>query len=166
MTGDDKFCPLCAAPLEPRNVGGTDRPVCSRCGKIIYHDPKVTAATVVERDGKVLMVRRGIEPGLGLWSLPGGYVDRGEVVERAAEREVMEETGVRVKVTDLVGVFSEPGHPVILVIYDSQIVEGDPKPGPEVLELDFFPLDGLPSLAFPRDRQVLKAWEKLRNGYR
>jgi hypothetical protein len=55
---------------------------------------------------------------------------------------------------------------VILVIYDSQIVEGDPKPGPEVMELDFFPLDGLPSLAFPRDRQVLKAWEKLRNGYR
>ena len=165
MPGDDKFCPLCAAPLELRNVGGKDRPVCSRCGKIIYHDPKVTAATVVERDGKVLMVRRGIEPGLGLWSLPGGYVDRGEVVERAAEREVMEETGVRVQVTGLVGVFSEPGHPVILVIYDSQIMEGVPKPGPEVLELDFFPPDGLPSLAFPRDRQVLKTWEKLRNGH-
>ena len=57
----------------------------------------MATAVVVERDEKVLMVRRGVEPGLGMWSLPGGYVDRGEMVERAAEREVVEETGLEVK---------------------------------------------------------------------
>ena len=139
-------------------------PICSQCGRIIYYDPKVTAATVVEREGKVLMVRRGVEPGLGLWSLPGGYVDRGEVVEEAAEREVLEETGLMVKITRLVGVFSEPGDPVILVTYDSQIAGGRPESGPEVLELDFFPMDRLPPLAFSRDRHVLEAWKMLRDG--
>ena len=140
--------------------------MCPRCGKIVYFDPKVTAGAVVEREGKVLMVRRGNEPGLGLWSLPGGYVDRGEDVEEAARREVLEETGLTADVTGIVGIYSEPGHPVILIIYDSDNVEGDPRPGPEVLELDFFPLGGLPPLAFQRDRQVLEAWKLLRDGHR
>ena len=164
MLGDEKFCPKCSAPLELRGIDGIRRPVCSRCGRVVYHDPKVTAAAVVERDGRVLMVRRGMEPGLGLWSLPGGYVDRGEVVEAAAEREVLEETGIDVEVTGLVEVSSEAGHPVILVTYDARIVDGNLSPGPEVLEVDFFPPDQLPPLAFPRDRQLLDAWKKLRDG--
>ena len=112
------------------------------------------------------MVRRATEPGLGLWSLPGGYVDRSEVVEQAAEREVLEETGLTVKVTGLVGVFSEPGHPVILVTYDSQVLGGNPEPGAEVMELDFFSPDGLPPLAFQRDSRILEEWKRLRDGHR
>ena len=166
MLRDDKFCPRCSTLLELRDVEGKDRPVCSQCGKIVYYDPKVTAATIVESEGKVLMVRRGMEPGLGLWSLPGGYVDRGEVVETAAEREVMEETGLDVRIRGLVGVSSEAGHPVILVTYDAQIVGGKPTPGPEVLELEFFPLEGLPPLAFQRDRQILECWKQRRDGDR
>ena len=73
------------------------------CGHIVYYDPKVASAMILERDGKVLLVRRGTEPGLGLWSLPGGYVDRGEVVEEAAVREVWEETGMRTEVARLGG---------------------------------------------------------------
>ena len=165
MLGDDKYCPWCSAPLEITNVQGKDRPVCPQCGRVIYHDPKVTAGAVVEHDGRVLLVKRATEPGMGLWSLPGGYVDRGEVVESAAEREVMEETGLKVKVTGLVGVFSEPGHPVIVVIYDSKIVGGSPKPGSEVQELGYCRLDELPPLAFPRDRQALDAWQMLRDGH-
>ena len=165
MLGDDKFCPRCAAHLEPKDVEGKRRPVCSNCGRIVYYDPKVTAATVVELEGKVLMVRRGVEPGISLWSLPGGYVDRAEVVEEAAEREVMEETGLQVRVTDVLGVFSEQGHPVVLVTYDSRIIGGSARPGVEVLELGFFSPDDLPPLAFPRDRQVLETWKRLRDGH-
>ena len=165
MLADDKFCPRCAAPLELKDVEGKGRPVCTQCGRVIYHDPKVTAATVVERGG-VLMVRRATEPGLGLWSLPGGYVDRSEVVEQSAEREVLEETGLTVKVTGLVGVFSEPGHPVILVTYDSQVLGGNLEPGAEVMELDFFSPDGLPPLAFQRDSRILEEWKRLRDGHR
>lgn len=166
MLRDDKFCPRCSAALELRDVEGKDRPVCPHCSRIVYYDPKVTASAVVDRRGKVLMVRRGVEPGMGLWSLPGGYVDRGEQVEQAAEREVLEETGLKVAVTGLVGVFSEPGDPVILVTYDSQIEGGVLEPGSEVQEVDFFPIDELPPLAFPRDRQIVETWDRLRDGYR
>ena len=165
MLSDARYCPQCAALLEVKSVEGVDRPVCSECGRIVYFDPKVTAATVVERDGKVLLVKRALEPGLGLWSLPGGYVDRGEVVERAAEREVLEETGLTVDVTDVLGVHSEAGHPVILVIYGSQLVGGSLKPGNEVQEVGFFALDSLPPLAFPRDEQILKTWSRRRDGH-
>ena len=110
------------------------------------------------------MVRRAAEPGSGLWSLPGGYVDREEMVERAAEREVQEETGLQVQVSDLVGVYSDPGDPVIIITYDSRITGGELGPGAEVSEARFFPVDQLPPLAFPRDTQILEAWRSLRNG--
>ena len=165
MLGDDKYCPRCAAPLEVLDVQGRDRPACPRCGRVVYHDPKVTAVAVVERDGQVLLVKRGLEPGIGLWSLPGGYVDRGEVVEAAAAREVLEETGLDVDVTGLVGVFSQEDQPVILVTYDSLIRGGSTRAGPEVLDVGFFSPEELPPLAFPRDREVLKAWRKLRDGH-
>ena len=164
MLEDDKYCPRCASPLEVRQVQGKDRPACTCCGRVVYHDPKVTAVTVVEHDGRVLMVKRGLEPGIGLWSLPGGYVDRGEPVEAAAKREVLEETGLDVDVTGLVGVFSQEGQPVILVAYDSRISGGCTAAGPEVLEVGFFPPEDLPPLAFSRDREILGAWRKLREG--
>ena len=144
--------------MEPKEVDGRERLACSKCGRIHYLDPKVAATTIVQWNEKVLMIRRANEPGLGLWSLPGGYVDRGELVEAAAAREVLEETGLKVNVTALVGVFSEVRHPVILVAYDSQIAGGDLKPGTEVTEMDFFSLEHLPPLAFPRDHEILQRW--------
>ena len=92
----------------------------------------------------------------------GGYVDRGEVVEKAAAREVLEETGLQVSITGLLGIFSEEGHPVVLAAFNAREVGGEAKPGPEVSELGFFLLDELPPLAFPRDPIILEAWKKSR----
>jgi ADP-ribose pyrophosphatase YjhB (NUDIX family) len=131
---------------------------------VVYYDPKVAATSVIERHGRVLMVRRAVETGYGLWSLPGGYVDRGEVVELAAAREVQEETGLKVQVDSLVGLFSEPGHPVIVAAYAARRVGGRLKPGPEALEVRYFSLDDLPPLAFPRDLQILVRWQAIRDG--
>ena len=160
MLEGDRFCAGCGAPLEVRNVEGAPRPVCCQCGGVVYYDPKVTAAAIVERGGDVLLVRRGTEPGLGLWSLPAGYVDRGEVVEEAAAREVLEETGLRVEVGGLVGLFSQRGETVILAAYNARLLGGVLSAGPEVLKVAFFPPSDLPSLAFPRDRQIIEAWQR------
>ncbi|MCE2465800.1 MAG: NUDIX hydrolase [Dehalococcoidia bacterium] len=166
MLPDDVYCSRCSGTLEARVIDGVERPACSTCEKVIYHDPKVSAVAVVEHDGKVLMVQRALEPGIGLWSLPGGYVDRGEVVERAVEREVAEETSLEIEATDLLAVSSEPGNQVILISYDSRFIGGELKGGPEVSDASFFDPSDLPPLAFPRDRQILETWKNRRDGKR
>ena len=158
MNRVEKFCPICAARLELRATGENQRPTCPQCGHVVYYDPKVAAICIVERQGEILMVRRALEPGIGLWSIPGGYVDRGEVVEQAAAREVREETGLRVEVERLVGLFSQQGHPVIVAAFAARETGGVLEPGPEVQELGFFNHGDLPPLAFPRDVEILGRW--------
>ncbi len=109
------------------------------------------------------MIRRGTDLGYGLWGLPGGYVDRGEVVEKAAAREVWEETGLVVETDDLIGLFSESGDPVMVAVYAARETGGTMEAGPEALEVEFFSIDALPELAFPRDREVLVRWKMSSN---
>lgn len=166
MQSADKYCPACAGSLEAKEVAGRQRPVCPQCGHVVYYDPKVAATCIVERHSKVLMVRRAIQPGIGLWSMPGGYVDRGEIVEEAAVREVLEETGLIVEVDHLVGLFSELGHPVMVAAFAARETGGVLEAGPEVQEMDFFSLENLPALAFPRDETILARWQAQRDGQR
>lgn len=158
MLPGDKFCPGCGFPLARTESAGKVRPVCSKCRRIIYYDPKVAAVVVVGRGDRVLMVRRANQPGYGLWSVPGGYVDRGEVVEAAAAREVREETGLEVAIGGLLGLFSQAGNPVIVAAFAGVETGGLLRAGPETLAVDFFPQDALPPLAFPRDAQMLNLW--------
>ena len=141
---------------------GQVRPVCPDCGRVVYYDPKLAATCVVERDGRVLFVQRAMPTGYGLWSLPGGYVDRGELVEDAAAREVYEETGLEVVTTELIGVFSQAQHPVVVVAYSVTESGGLLMAGPECLDLGFFPRDALPPLAFPRDAEIVHRSRSLR----
>jgi ADP-ribose pyrophosphatase YjhB (NUDIX family) len=158
MLADDKYCPGCATPLVLKQAAGRQRPVCPECDRVVYYDPKVAATCIVAREGRVLMVCRGVQPGIGLWSIPGGYVDRGEVVEVAAVREVQEETGLDVEVVRLLGLFSEPGQPVIVAAFAARETGGVLTAGPETLDVGFFPTGSLPPLAFPRDQEILQLW--------
>ena len=157
------FCPQCGAPLVARYQEDRERPTCPDCGFIVYLDPKVAVAVVLGDERRVLLGKRCIDPGRGRWSFPAGYVNRGEVLEEAAVREVEEELGVRVQLVGLVGVYSSRGHPVVLVVYAGAIAAGEPRPdGHEVSEVRSFALDALPELAFPHDRQVLADWKRAR----
>ena len=160
----DKFCSSCTTPLELRLAADRRRPVCPKCGRVVYYDPKIAATCVIERGGKVLLVRRGNQPGYGLWSMPGGYVDRGEVVEAAAAREVLEEVSLEVEVGPLIGLFSEEGHPVVVAAFIAREIGGELKAGDEALAVGFFPPDQLPDMAFPRDRAILARWRGLQDG--
>jgi 8-oxo-dGTP diphosphatase len=122
---------------------------------VVYYDPKVAVTSVIQRSGKVLMIRRANDPGHGLWSMPGGYVDRGEVVEEAATREVREETGLEVEIERLIGLFSEAGQPVIVAAFLAREAGGVLKAGDEALDVGFFDVQDLPPLAFPRDRLII-----------
>lgn len=144
--------------MEEQRRDGKLLPVCPNCGFVQYRDPKVAVGVVTARNGQVLMIQRNHEPRMGLWSFPSGFVDYGEKVEAAAERETWEEACVRVRLDRLIGVFSEEGGPVVFIAYAATIVEGEPAPGPEAMAVGFFPPDGLPPLAFPHDADIVKAW--------
>lgn len=157
------FCSRCGAALRPDS--GVP-PRCDGCGQVQWRDPKVAAGVLVARGRAVLLVQRNHEPGLGRWSFPSGFVDRGEVVEEAAAREVWEEAGVAVTVTGLLGVFSERGNPVVFVMYEGT-AEAEPTPGPEATAVGYFAPDDLPPLAFAHDYAIIEAWsQRLETGAR
>jgi ADP-ribose pyrophosphatase YjhB (NUDIX family) len=106
----------------------------------------------------LLLVRRAIEPRIGKWSFPSGYVNRGEDVELAAAREVEEETYLHVRINWNIGVYSEAGRPVVLAAYDATMVSGELAAGDETSEVGLFDLGDLPELAFEHDTHILKDW--------
>ena len=93
-----------------------------------YLDPKVVGIGILVIDNKILLVKRGIEPGYGKWSMPSGFINRFEKVEDAIERELFEECGIVVKANWISGVYSEKDSPIILLVWDLSLISGEPKP--------------------------------------
>ena len=156
----DRFCPRCGSGLEA-GAGPGGRLQCPACGHVLIADPKVAAAVILERDRRILLTRRNHEPGLGRWSFPSGFIDRGELVEAAAERETFEEVGLHIAVDRLVGVYSAPGDPVVLIVYAAVAPDdAEPVAGDEVFEVGWFLPDDLPPLAFERDVEIIADWHR------
>lgn len=139
---------------------------CFQCHRVAYEDPKLAAACIISIDGRLVLVKRAIQPKIGKWSFPSGYVNRGEQVEQAAQREVLEETALSVHTNWLVGLFSEPDSAVVLAVYDATVVDGRPRAGDETTEVGLFEFDDLPELAFEHDACILRDWraERRRRG--
>ena len=136
--------------------GGHHR--CTQCDRIIYSDPKVAVAAIIPMDGGIVLLKRAIEPQIGMWSFPSGYVDRGEKLERALEREVLEECGLVVRVGHLVGVYSEQGQAVVLVVYHAEPISGELIAGDETSEARVFDVSEMPKLAFEHDDRIINDW--------
>jgi 8-oxo-dGTP diphosphatase len=156
-------CQRCGGRTEEREHDGRRRPVCVACGAVTYHDPKLAVAVIIERDGRILLGKRaGWTRSPGTWSFPAGFVERGEVVEAAAIREVREETGLTVTVGPVLGALSEPDEPVVLLPYPAVTVEGEPVPGDDLTELAWFAPESLPTLAFGHDLEIVRLWQHWR----
>ncbi len=153
-----RFCVECGTALERREAFGRERLACPGCGHVHFDDPKVAVGVVIEDKGKIILARRGHEPNIGGWSFPSGYVDAGEELEKAAVREVEEETGLTVRIDRLLGAYSQPGNRTIFIAYAGAVVSGEIVTGEECLEVRAFAPDRLPQLAFPHDDEVLRAW--------
>jgi len=156
-----RFCPACGGALESRQLkaGEPLRPICGRCGYVHYSDPKVAVGTViVTAEDQIVLVRRAIEPGYGLWVFPGGYVDRGEEITVAAIREAREESGLDVRLDGLINIYSYPGRPTVVVVYRASVIAGDLRIDDESLEAGLFSRSQIPweHLAFRSTREALE----------
>ena len=105
------------------------------------------------------MVQRAIEPAIGKWSFQSGYVNRGERVESAVEREVKEECGLDVTAGELVGLYSEKDNPIVLAVYETRVMGGELGAADhETLDAQVFDPATLPELAFGHDSQIVGDW--------
>lgn len=161
-----RFCPRCGGRFEERVVkeGDPERLVCPSCSFVFYLGPKLVAGLIFEMNGGIVLIQRAIEPGYGKWTFPGGFVERGEVAEAAAERETREETGVRVEVTGIVGLYTYEGQIPAIAVFSGTPVGGEPTPLDETLAVESFPPDGLPwsEMAFPSTEHALKDYLRKR----
>ncbi len=150
-----RFCPRCGSAAEvdyPRSIA------CPTCGYQAYFNPKPVACAIPRDDrGKVILLRRGFDPGAGLWTFPGGFVDLGESVEDAALRETREELELDVELTGLVGVYSRATERVVLVVFEAQ-ARGEPRTTPEATEVIAFGPHDVPwaELAFWSTERALR----------
>ena len=156
------YCPSCAARTETRLIGRQHLSVCPGCDRIFFRNPKVVVTALIEEQGRVLLVRRDIEPGRGLWGLPGGFVDWNEHPQDAIVRECLEEVGVSVEPKELLDVehvvMDEEG--IVILPYRARIASGQPAAHDEVQEVGWFSPDRLPPLAFASHRKVLQRWSQ------
>ncbi|MCB9420968.1 MAG: NUDIX hydrolase [Ardenticatenaceae bacterium] len=153
------YCPRCAAPLVTRPVMDKPRRTCPECGFVYFTDPKVGVGVLVVAQDKVLLVRRSVPPEKGKWSIPAGFLDRGEDPRETAVREALEETNLIVEIEGLVDVYYNvvtggPGASVF-ILYRARLLGGEIRAGDDADAAAFFGLDELPELAFASTRDAI-----------
>lgn len=133
---------------------------CPRCGFIAYRNPVPACGVILERNGTVLLAKRAHEPRRDCWGIPAGFMEYGEHPEATAVREALEETGLRVRLKGLFGVYAgrdDPRTRAVLILYRARIMGGRLRAGDDASDVGFFPLDRLPKpIAFRAHREALR----------
>jgi len=160
MADEQRFCGQCGAPLERRHLEGDPRQVCAACGAVFYGNPLPVAAAVVLNDKReILLVKRRRAPRKGEWCLPTGFAELEESIEEAVLRELREETGIEGRVVRLLSVASEYSEyygDLLFVSFEVERSGGEAQAGDDAEEIDWFPLDRVPRLAFAAHQEAVE----------
>jgi ADP-ribose pyrophosphatase YjhB (NUDIX family) len=156
--GPFRYCPFCATALRNEHAAGRDRPACPECGFIQYRNPVVGVAVIVQNGKRVLLGQRNGSYA-GKWCIPCGYVEWEEDIRDAARREFLEETGLSIRLGDVVAVHSNFHNPRLHTVgiwYRGEVIGGRLSASDDLARVQYFELENLPdNLAFPTDRKVL-----------
>jgi ADP-ribose pyrophosphatase YjhB (NUDIX family) len=161
------YCTKCGAELlfGPLEGEDRDRLACRSCGHVAYVNPRLVVTTIpVTDDGRVVLLRRGIEPGYGSWAQPGGFLEVDETVTEAAVRETLEETGLIVVPGEIVGLYSRLEAAVVVIAFEARIAAGEARPTAEALEIAMFAPEAIPwqGIAFKTSQWALRDWIRRR----
>ncbi len=156
-----KFCPECGEQLEARKSDEWCLQACPKCRFVHYNNPRPCVGVLVLRDGQVLLVQRAVEPFKGYWDIPGGFLNWDEHPAEAARREMLEETGLSVAPTEVLGLwtdrYGEEDYYTLNICYLAETAEGEEKAGSDAVTMRWFPLDDLPEkIAFNWEREALE----------
>ena len=163
-----RFCSRCGGELAFGPVEGEerDRLACPSCGFVSYVNPRLVVTTLpVTEDGRVMLIRRGIEPGRGRWAQPGGFLEIDETAHEGAIRETLEETGYVVEPGEVVGVYTRPQAAIVVIAWEARVVGGEARVSEESLEVRTFAAHEMPwqKLAFQTTTWALRDWVTLRH---
>ncbi len=161
-----KFCPYCGGKLKKKFIEGRERLFCTECGFVIFENPTPVVAAVLIEGEKILLVKRGIPPKKGFWSLPAGFIDVDESAEETLIREMKEETNLDIKEFEPLGTVNQKSlvHGWVLVIgFLIKKYRGIVKAGDDAEEAKFFNINSLPQFPFKSHEIFFKrAIEKIR----
>lgn len=146
---------------------GDDKPrlVCTDCGFVNYINPKIVAGVVVSNEhGQIMLCRRAIEPRMGFWTVPAGFMEERESTKQGAAREVYEEAKAHVQIDALLGIYEVPRISQVHFMYRGHLTS-DFAPGPESLEVKLFDYQDIPwdDIAFPTGTWALRDWASVRD---
>ena len=158
-----RFCSSCGTALQFGTLDGEhrERLSCPGCGHIAYVNPRLVVTTLpITDDGKLVLLRRGIEPGRGAWAQPGGFLEVDETVNQAAIRETWEETGLLVEPGEIIGLYTRLEAAVVTIAFEAKVIGGAATPTPEALEVAMFAPEAIPwpHLAFRTTMWMLRDW--------
>mgnify|MGYP001582126323 CR=1 FL=1 len=140
------------------------REVCPACGHIAFRNAKPAVGVLIERDGKLLLVRRERAPYKGSWDIPGGFLEQDEHPRKGALREAREETGLRIALDALLGVYQDKngGDHTLNLYYKAHVTGGREIAGDDADDLRWFAPRDIPTrIAFPgHARAVMRDWRR------
>ena len=156
------YCPYCSEPVVRRRVEGKLRDLCMGCTTVFYENPlPVACALVVNSAREVLLVRRRKEPYKDMWCLPIGFAESGEEVKDAALREFEEEAGVTGRIVRLIDVDTVDNDyygSLAIVTYEVRATGGEPTPGDDASDAQYFPITELPELAWSSNEKAVRIY--------
>lgn len=142
-----------------------ERAMCGHCGFIDYKNPKIVVGSVARWEGKILLCKRAIEPRLGYWTLPAGYLELNESVEEGAKREAQEEARAELAIERLLAVYSVPRISQVQLMFRARLVSPDVSAGPESQEVRLAAWDDIPwaDIAFPTVGWALRHYDETKS---
>lgn len=158
-----KFCSHCGSEGVGQKVPEGDnrlRYVCVQCEAIFYENPKIVTGCIAQWQGKILLCKRAIQPRLGTWTLPAGFMENHETIQEAAARETYEEATAKISNLHLYTIYNLPHISQVYIIFRGDVEDGLASAGMESLDTEFVDEQDIPwnDLAFPVIQETLELY--------